>query len=446
MSDTSFEIDPLNVPIALKSRFESARLNEAISIWVGNFKISQNSNTYSCIGKIELRWLPIPKMQFYCDIQDASFLMSVNFDEVKILLNESLSAFGKINQVKKSQNHCNISGTIFKFSSAQDSVKLSLVKFAIPNLRNIGGDNLRISNKFYHGRNELNGNGYNLRFDKRQDYDEISKYLNISGGYGLQYFGEISKANGEFTYEEVSVVLNIFSLFISFLNGRKTAPVLIDAMKGDTILFTDWKPYQFSHYKYTRTWIPNIAQLPLTNMWTNFLKICNDPEDLDAFQSLIHWYVEANSNSGLLEGSIMMAQAAIELLFNWIVCEKLSAIDIKDIEKVNASTKTRMLWASIGIKENEIEISQHMKDFIKMESGISTLSQAMSWMRNSIVHGNESKRKRIKEVTDELKFETLSIYLWTVECSILSILKYTGEYHNRLSMKGNELFNYKINL
>ena len=46
-------------------------------------------------------------------------------------------------------------------------------------------------------------------------------------------------------------------------------------------------------------------------------KARKDTEDKNFLTSAIHWYVEANGNRGFSEGSIIMAQTALELLYNY---------------------------------------------------------------------------------------------------------------------------------
>jgi hypothetical protein len=50
----------------------------------------------------------------------------------------------------------------------------------------------------------------------------------------------------------------------------------------------------------------------------------DDESDRDCIETVIFWYIEANSNSSALEGSIVLTQNALELLFHWMISEKTS--------------------------------------------------------------------------------------------------------------------------
>jgi hypothetical protein len=45
-------------------------------------------------------------------------------------------------------------------------------------------------------------------------------------------------------------------------------------------------------------------------------------------KSIVHWYIQSNNKTGLIEGAIIMAQAGLEKLYYWIFkAEKTSQRD-----------------------------------------------------------------------------------------------------------------------
>jgi hypothetical protein len=52
-------------------------------------------------------------------------------------------------------------------------------------------------------------------------------------------------------------------------------------------------------------------------------------------------------------------------------------------------------------------------------------------IRNALVHGQEKKRAELMRISLKAKYEALQLALWYIELSLLYILEYTGNYHNR---------------
>ena len=52
-------------------------------------------------------------------------------------------------------------------------------------------------------------------------------------------------------------------------------------------------------------------------------------------------------------------------------------------------------------------------------------------IRNSIVHSQETKRKELANIPDEVKNEALQLSIWYIELSLLYILKFEGKYSDR---------------
>jgi hypothetical protein len=145
----------------------------------------------------------------------------------------------------------------------------------------------------------------------------------------------------------------------------------------------------------------------------------------------IHWYIEANCNSGFVEGSITMVQNALELLYNWLIVEKYKIIKGEDSKNISASNKIRILLSKINI---ESSIPKQLDKLINSSDKNSDGPELFTQIRNAIVHSQEEKRQKIYNLEGGVKFQALTLGIWYVELILLFILNYSGEYYNRCSL------------
>ncbi|MBW0161802.1 MAG: hypothetical protein HYI21_00375 [Sediminibacterium sp. Gen4] len=437
---------PKGIHYCIESRFSKLKKPNDIIIHKGLFTVIHNNICVQLKGIIKLVWLPSLRISFQGIINSPRETRGINFFDglIQIKIGQTLLGDGFITQ-RSIGKHFSLSGLIkySDFSSIKDK-KVDLIRFVIPNLKELMIGKLRDDRGFWSGHVELNDTLVKIQVDQRKDYSKFIDYLRNFGGYAMLHWGQIEKIDSKISIKEAFDYLDKLSLFLSFINGRKVSALIRDIYDKNKLIKTDWTPYQCDNYKNTFQWLPHNHKFPINDIWLRFHALCKDKNDYNAIVSLVHWYTSANSNTGLLEGSIIMAQTAIELLFNWVVFEKLQAVDSKDLDKINAASKIRLIWTLIGINESKISLTDEYKNFINNEPDVSTVSQAMSWMRNSIVHGNFKKRIKYDGLGNNLKSETLSIFLWTIECLFLALLKYDGDYINRLGKFEEQEFKYSL--
>lgn len=197
-----------------------------------------------------------------------------------------------------------------------------------------------------------------------------------------------------------------------------------------------WKDYsmnQVERFKSVVSWtyrIKCIEKNYFNELWDQFYTLWNEDEETrEILMLIIHWYVEANNQAGRVEGSIMMAQAALELLFNWISFREtiVSKNKIKSAEE-----KIRLLIDHLGITS---EIPTTYSDIIEFITPFGRNSEdgpyAINQVRNTFTH---SKPKNMKHSINLNVFaidQALQLSLYYIELSLLKILKYKGPFYNR---------------
>jgi hypothetical protein len=208
--------------------------------------------------------------------------------------------------------------------------------------------------------------------------------------------GVISKANA---IQEIQ----LFSSFFSFVEGCKHAPFFIEGhdKTGNRYcwhgLGIDCSLISVS------SWKPDFRDDDLIPLWVSFsAKYFESQDNADILNTLIHWYLEANMNSGLYEGAYLMAFTGIELLF-----EENRGDGRKNSDKVLFFL--RKLHLDTKLKPEEI-----------------------SAIRNQLTHYKRSHRMAYASVPKNNKILRLELLLQILELSILLWLGYKGHYSDRM--------------
>jgi len=203
--------------------------------------------------------------------------------------------------------------------------------------------------------------------------------------------------------------------------------------EGD-VLWIDFTGYQVDQYKSVVSWSSKLSTNGFGELWQVFSKLWKNPNDKDFLTFAVHWYIESNANSGYLEGSIIMAQFALELFYNWLVIDKKKLLIGKDGENITASNKIRLLLSIINCKTELPKALSSLQAFVN-ENKLADGVEAFVQIRNAIIHSQEEKRKKLTDIPYRVKYEAQQLSLYYIEYALLSILKYKGKYYNRCTGK-----------
>ncbi len=210
------------------------------------------------------------------------------------------------------------------------------------------------------------------------------------------------------SFNEVEKYLKAFTHFISFVVGRYHSPILICGK--DTLGNLSF--YHHVYYDKSRTgvnsWLPFPHDQEIESLWPTFESIWNgeDEDKADILSTAVHWYLEANTGSGKMEGAYIMAITGIEMLWNVI------------LEKKEQTAKDNL--QNLLIKMNY---------FPAFDAGnlINT--------RNQLTHYDSKNRQKYQKLTQEQKLQYLENALNVLELAILYWLGYQGQYTDRLCEK-----------
>lgn len=308
------------------------------------------------------------------------------------------------------------------------SITASGISFSIPNLLNLWEDMIVIETEEIKGILFENDN-FRIIIKKRNQFSDLKEYLYKIGGYMLLYDGEIINKKGHISLDDLNDVLQGFSTFLSFINGRRCSPLFRKGIFEDNLLWSDYTDYLVDQYKDVNSWVSTKSTKGLNELWYKFSKLWKNKEHREFLVSVMHWYIEANMQSGFTDGAIIMAQTGLELIYNWLIVEQKKFISGADADNLSASNKIRLVLSTINLSNDVPDSLSNLKSFLG--NGVTDAPEAFVQIRNAIVHSQSSKRKKLRNVSNMLKYEALQLALWYIELALLNILDYKEEYVNR---------------
>jgi hypothetical protein len=414
--------------------------NSSIPIYNGNFLLKQGDIKIVVNGSVYFKWFPDSEaiISGTTSKKEGGIKVLNNLDSFEVYINDL--KFGDVyitnSYLSPDSIDIKIKATVISSAILGDrTIKVEKIRFGIPNLRSFHGNPVnkkegdRIS--YISSRINFEDEDFKIVIDKHASFNKEKELLSSAGGYMLLFSGELSSKRGGLLLNESEDIFLCLSNFLSLLNGRRTSPLFRQGIVDGEIIWSDYSSYSVDPFKSVISWPPKFSITGLDSIWKEFRKIWQEDGGKDFIVSAVHWYVEANSNSGWAEGSIIMAQTALELIYNWLIVERRKIIIGKDSETISASNKIRLLLsqlkASYGIPKNLEALTIFSTDEEENTDGPDTITQ----IRNAIVHSRKEKRKKLSKINAKVRYEALQLSVWYVELSILYILNYQENYFNR---------------
>lgn len=418
-----------------------SQANQETLIFKGIYVLKTVNVEIEIDGEIWFMWLPDFKAKFYGNplVNIDLYNLTLLFDRKEIIINGTV--FGEVSGFDAKTGLGVIEGriSISNTSHLGDvSQMVDRITFSIPNLKEFIGlpvgyksENNIVS--ISQSRIVLEDGEYQIIIDRCSNYSDLYKSLKTIGGYIIQYNGELRKKNGLLNFEEGREVLHCLNRFLHILNGINTSAIFLKGWKLDTLEWEDYTPYIVRPYKYVYSWSAIDTFDNIGHTWEKFRTYWLSLDDRLILISIIHWYVEANINSAFIEGSIVMAQVALEGLFNWIIIEQdpaMNAVLAKKLEKKSAEAKLFLLLKKIELNNG---IPANLSHLAGIKPRIKNGPTAITEIRNALVHGNRWKRNDLSLISNKAKIEVLKLSLWYIELLLLYALEYDGNYFNRCS-------------
>lgn len=415
----------------IKPFIEHATANEDILLYEGDMIFYTGFGMlpeFKCTGKALYEWLPFPRVMYYFQKHDVHGL--IISDEQKIF-HQPLAKPTVIHTIHETAQH-NVKAYIESYETGQKDKKFDYLQYQLANLFGFGFAkkekwNITEAQDFY---STFSIDKFELSLQHFM-YEEKTKSI-IRGGFMLTGAVEIRKDGEKISIEEADEVMDIFKKFLSFFNGHMVTPAIVTGVVDNQIVFQSFRSiHDAESFAPTMTWLPRYANKnELDATWKRFYALYQNENEKDCFELAAHWYlISLYARSGV-EGSLVLIQNALELLCSWILVEREFILDKNDVD-ISASSKINILltWADIPNR-----IPSGLKHLIEFAKAYTILSgpEAITHIRNKMVHPDLKNRKRYKEFTFSVKYEALQLALNYCELILLKLLEYNGRYHSRV--------------
>lgn len=434
-----------DVPRSIPPTVPMSEPNQEINIYDGPITLKNDKGEIQLEGRIKFTWYPNPgsiltgtltkEIEEWNTQEYDVFVDGLHYGKCTII-NISVTNYSAEMPIK-----ARFGGTCIL---GDKSIPVNYIDFSIPNLRQIlGANTVHIENdRLTAGttRLEFATDDFKIILDSIPEHREGTDKVTWKGGYLNLYGGRIIRANDQaIKYDRAIEVIHVFSRFISFLNGYRTAPLFLQGIHENKAIWKDYSAYIVSDYRSVRSYLPQRFNEGIVSMWNKFYQFSKNKNDSYALDTAVHWYNEANCGSGFGEGSMIMAQAALELLYNWILIENKKILKGKDTENIAASNKIRLLLNQLPISYNVPDSYPEMQKFVSDTDNVEDAPDAIVYIRNAIVHAQLEKRKKLADIPDVVIYQALELTLWYIEMTLLNMLGYNSVYRDRRSEVNREI-------
>lgn len=421
------------------------QMNEAnipIEIYEGEFILKNKTNEININGKIQFDWFPSTGANFSGELINPiefSLLRSLNYFDV--IVKGFNIGVGLIIQTSIESKYL-IKGTFqLETITGDKSIAVEKIRFCIPNFKDYLGESVTKKTvkaiSFSRNRLILDNDKFTIIIDKCHNHKDLKDSLEVRGGYIITHTGELVFKKGAINFEESKIILNCLNAFLSFLNGKRVSALFIHGIFEENTIWCDYSNYHVDIYGFVPSWTTGRHIEGYNALWKEFYLMWQ--KDKEVLDTAIHWYLECNKNSGFVEGSIIMAQTALELLYNWYIIENKKLLIGNDSENINAANKIRLLIAQLDVDFTIPKRYGELQKYLTSEK-LTDAPQAIVQIRNAMVHSQEEKRKKLSQIDINAKYQALQISIWYIEITLLKILNFKNKYFNRCGDNSSNLY------
>ncbi|BDI17758.1 hypothetical protein ANSO36C_35600 [Nostoc cf. commune SO-36] len=427
---------PAIIPIYL-----TGEPNQPIQLYQGSLKITQEGTVYEGNGTVFFEWLPSPDVKFLFSKSDNEFLIQLELGKGNLNLSEIQSyAEVFISSIPMDFEHesGDISGTLNKPAILRSENNLSHIVFHLTNFHQFSGMPISTSRAMWRGRLILEAENWNVFIDSLQNLGDIIKSLESKGGYAITHVGRLERSDKKpFTTKDADDVLEALHWFVSFCRGFRTSPILLVGYDNSSEKVWENCTYSYttSAWRSVHSWFADSQDsCSLGKLFPGFLNRWRSTTWNQPIRFAIHWYLESIAQAGAVQGSIVLMQAAFEILAWTLLVEEKGIISQQEFEKLKAAEKLRHLLSQCGVP---LKIPDSLTELLKASKELNWVdgAQALTEIRNAIVHPNPKKRQKYLNRPFPEQIDAYKLGLWYLELILLNLFEYKGKYFNRIANK-----------
>ena len=250
----------------------------------------------------------------------------------------------------------------------------------------------------------------------------------------LTHSGTLRRVSGaHFRSEEALDLISNLGLFLSFAAGWWVG---IGFIRGrNTKGKRGWQVWGFTRTQHPSTghsWHHWKMEGMLARLFPGFLHLAQRPSWKEPLASILYWYNRSNTLAAGVDGSIILTQAAFELLAWQVLVQDSRLLSEDNFHSLNAEGQIRVLLGHLGIP---LSIPAGLAELTKLgkEFNWSCGPQALVAIRNHLVHPAKKRSKSTRpHVYSYHDAWLLGQYL--LELCILRLCEYNGTHIDRTNI------------
>jgi len=425
------------IPRANEPFHQTLNPNQDVTVFSGQIEVIYPDGFWiEGDGKILFRWLPNPSLRFEVVLPLHDF-GKLRLSDVSLDLPETdiTGLNGAVSSISPSSSSMEVfvTGVLQDDLSMPDPViELKELAFDVPNYHRYLGDPVERGEHYWRGRLTLEADPWIIDIDATSDAGERIKAVRSAGGYVITHAGSLRRKDGSsFCSADTSEIRNVVSMWLALTRGFWCSPLFWHCRPDGWVHFS---VPRLSRWRGVRSWFPYEECGCALAIFPELSKLLADPIWKDPMRLAIYWYIHANENSAGDEGSIMLIQAALEMLAWTYLVEHKCVLNKRRWDKLNgaaARLEKLLIELEIPIDFPSAEcpsLHEWSESNGKDGSGISVIVA----IRNAFVHPEGSNLEMALGVPSCAKMEARTLSLLYLEIIILSLLEYDGPIYSRL--------------
>ncbi|MEM8677339.1 MAG: hypothetical protein AAGF83_26295 [Cyanobacteria bacterium P01_G01_bin.67] len=369
---------------------------QSITLYEGQLEILLGEKSDSIHnGEIIFVFLPKPRLEFHLTDSD-SLVIKLLFDRIndfKIKF-PNHNFLVDVTAISKSTQNSKVIAVQLQKIKREISNAIYKLKAYIPNF-------LEILSPI-----NLNTDAYQISIRLISNSTEIYKYLRYSNNYAITHICDVKRHNNDsFNVEEANYLIKCIYYFLSFVRGLWIAPILIYGFDMNNDLVWESLENNVDNWQFTTSWLPQIESTNIESAFSGFWNKWHDDRWKEVIELSIYWYVAVSKQSGGQEGSIILAQAALEMLANVVLVEDRKIVSIDGFGKLTAKDQISLLLNQCSIPLEVPSTLNRLNKYAK-ENNWSNGSQAITELRNKLIHPQLKNRKKFLNLPSGVVSET----------------------------------------
>lgn len=410
--------------------------NRPVEIYRGKMRIQTEGWTCTGRGVLRLEYLPAPRIALRLNVDPSAIQPNLPTSITSLLSQAELFLGSSSNPIPVVVSGTTIGRTTtisgrLKGRTARGTGKdIQRIVFQLINFHDYLGSAIKLEQQLWKGRLFLRSAVYGVTLDSVPDLAQTTRSLRGTGGYAVTHVGLVERTDGNvFSPSDVRDIVEALFWFFSFARGFSSAPSLpVGLTSAGKRVWQDWFHPRATRWGGWDSWFDETRAAALADIFSPFMGFWSDPTMREVLTSAIHWYIEANTVAGGVEGSIILVQAALELLATVIVVERMNIYSAKDFDKLRADQRITTLLDRCRIPTG----LPFSLTAVPVSTGLNGPS-LLTTLRNALVHSKLPKRLALRNFSFDTRVELMKLGLWYVELVLLWLFDYKGDYLNRLN-------------